>query len=97
MRAHDNGHPQVCVQNLLQTVRGEVPFARIKGLDGNNIDTPASLASPAVIADATWVIGTYEPRVDAQSVTVAALDAREGDYTVTAHAGEAAGTVEINT
>lgn len=97
MRASGNGDPQVCVQNLLQTVRGEVPFARIKGLDGNNIDAPETIASPAIIADATWVIDTYEPRVDAREVVTSAVDAAHGDFQLTATVGETVGTVEINT
>lgn len=96
MRAHGNGDPQVCVQNLLQTVRGEVPFARLKGLDANNIDAPATLATPAVIADATWVVGTYEPRVDAQAVTVSALEAMHGDYQVSTAITDAAETIDID-
>lgn len=97
MRSSGNGDPQVCVQNLLQTVRGEVPFARIKGLDGANIDAPETIASPAVIADATWVIDTYEPRVDAREVVTSAVEAAHGDFQLTATVGEAVGTVEINT
>ena len=97
MRASGNGDPLVCTQNLLQTVRGEVPFARIKGLDANNIDAPATIAAPALVADATWVIDTYEPRVDAREVVTSALEAAHGDYQLSAKVGEAVGTVEINT
>ncbi|MEE0433919.1 MAG: early E1A protein [Peptococcaceae bacterium] len=96
MRAQGNGDPQVCVQNLLRTVRGDVPFARLKGIDGRNIDVPETIASPAVIADAIWVIDTYEPRVDAQDVTTAALDSVYGDFTVSATVGDAVGTVEMD-
>ena len=97
MRSSGNGDPLVCVQNLLQTVRGEVPYARIKGLDGANIDAPATIASPAIIADATWVIDTYEPRVDAREVVTGALDAAHGDYELSATVGEAVGVAEVDT
>ena len=95
MRANGNGDPLVCVQNLLQIVRGEVPYARIKGLDGANIDAPSSTARAAVIADATWVIDTYEPRVDANDVVIQALDAAHGDYQVEATISDAEGTIEV--
>ena len=32
MKASGNGAPEICVQNLLKTIRGEVPYERIKGL-----------------------------------------------------------------
>ena len=31
MKASGNGAPEICVQNLLKTIRGEVPYERIKG------------------------------------------------------------------
>ena len=96
MRASGNGDPQVCVQNLLQTVRGEVPFSRIKGLDGANIDAPSSTAEAAIIADATWLINTYEPRVDANEVAVDALEAVQGDFRLNTTISEADGTVEVD-
>lgn len=96
MRASGNGDPQLCALNLLRTVRGEVPFARIKGLDARNIDAPETLAKSAIIADATWVIDTYEPRVNAREVVTAAVDAMEGDFMVTASVGEATGSVTVD-
>ena len=38
MKASGNGTPQTCVQNLLKTTRGEVPYERIKGIDRSLID-----------------------------------------------------------
>ena len=34
MKASGNGAPEICVQNLLKTIRGEVPYERIKGKIG---------------------------------------------------------------
>lgn len=96
MRASGNSDPQICVQNLLQTVRGEVPFARIKGLDGANIDAPSATAEAAIIADATWLINTYEPRVNANEVVVDALEAMQGDFQLSTTVSEADGTVEVD-
>ena len=33
MKASGNAAPETCVQNLLKTIRGEVPYERIKGID----------------------------------------------------------------
>ena len=96
MRANGNSDPQVCVQNLLQTVRGEVPFARIKGLDGANIDAPSTAAQAAIIADATWLINTYEPRVNANEVATDALEAVQGDFQLNTTISEADGTIEVD-
>ena len=38
MKATGNGRPQTCVQNLLKTIRGEVPYERLKGIDRTLID-----------------------------------------------------------
>ena len=38
MRAQGNGTPQICAANLLRTVRGEVPYDRLRGRDGTLID-----------------------------------------------------------
>ena len=40
MKASGNGAPEICVQNLLKTIRGEVPYERIKGIDRTLIDKP---------------------------------------------------------
>lgn len=66
MRAQGNSDPQVCAANLLRTVRGEVPYARTKGIDGSLIDRPAS--SPEVAEDIEWVIEEYEPRLAFEDV-----------------------------
>ena len=43
MKASGNAAPETCVQNLLKTIRGEVPYERIKGIDRTLIDKPLSL------------------------------------------------------
>ena len=40
MKASGNGAPEICVQNLLKTIRGDVPYERIKGIDRTLIDKP---------------------------------------------------------
>lgn len=84
MRANGNGKVAVCVANLLQTMRGEVPYERVKGLDPRLIDLPAGEAEPRVQQDADWLIETYEPRAKVNGINFTASDAVNGGFTVTA-------------
>ena len=84
MKASGNGTPQVCVQNLLKTIRGEVPYERIKGIDRTLIDRPSETASLDLVGDVEFVVGTYEPRVQLGSVELKALAAEVGGYELAA-------------
>lgn len=75
-----NGEPLQCVENLMKTFRGEVPYERIKGLDAGNIDKPSSYIDAEIEADARWIIETYEPRVEASEVIAVAVDMINGDF-----------------
>ena len=50
MKASGNGAPEICVQNLLKTIRGEVPYERIKGIDRTLIDKPSETAATDLAA-----------------------------------------------
>ena len=78
MKAHGNGTPETCASNLLRIVRGEVPFDRVRGRDGALIDQPN--ATDEAIADAEWLLETYEPRVAVESVEAIATAAITGDF-----------------
>lgn len=78
MKAHGNGAPEVCAYNLLRTVRGEVPYDRVRGLSGALIDGPNSATDSA--ADAEWVLETYEPRVEIEEISPDAEAAFSGDF-----------------
>lgn len=78
MKAHGNGTPETCASNLLRIVRGEVPFDRVRGRDGALIDQPN--ATDEAIADAEWLLETYEPRVAVESVEAIAEAAITGDF-----------------
>ena len=82
MLAQGNGHPAQCALNLLRTFRGEVPYARTKGIDRSLIDIP-STDSWRVRADAEWVIDSYEPRIDFDSIDLSAVDGPVGDFNAT--------------
>lgn len=80
MRANGNGAPQLCVQNLLKTVRGECPYERTKGIDRTLIDRPSITARADLVADVQFVIETYEPRVNLSSTELNALAAQTGGF-----------------
>lgn len=83
MLSTKNSDPQRCAENLMRIVRGEVPFDRIRGVDAGLIDRPGSDAVGEVEEDAEWVLKTYEPRVEVESVTVA-MDGESGDFSLSA-------------
>lgn len=84
MLAKGNGSPEVCVQNLLKTVRGEVPFERIKGVDRTIFDSPSEYGANDLKADAEFVIKTYEPRVNIDNIEIAVSDGQNGGFDLTA-------------
>lgn len=80
MKASGNGAPEICVQNLLKTIRGEVPYERIKGIDRTLIDKPSETAATDLAAEVEFVVETYEPRVKLTDVELVALAAEVGDF-----------------
>lgn len=85
MLAKNNGDPRQCAANLLKIHRGEVPFERIKGLGTAIIDTPSILVKQDIIADAEWIINTYEPRVSVESIDFNEVEARKGNFSIMAN------------
>ena len=71
MLASNNGDPRQCAANLLKLTRGENPYDRIKGIDAAITDA---------IAEAEWVLDTYEPRVEVEGIDFEAPDAQGGDF-----------------
>ena len=80
MKASGNGAPEICVQNLLKTIRGEVPYERIKGIDRTLIDKPSETAATDLAADVEFLVETYEPRVQLSDSDLKALTAQTGDF-----------------
>ena len=85
MLSKNNSNPAVCVNNLLQIARGEVPYERIKGVSFEQIDAPASHAVDDIVEDAEWMLGTYEPRAEIESIEVTPTDAPSGHFAVNAN------------
>jgi phage baseplate assembly protein W len=82
MKAKGNGTPQQCVQNLIKTTRGEVPYERIKGIGASVIDRPAEMAGQMLRSDIEFLIKTYEPRADLRSFDLTALAAEVGGFQI---------------
>lgn len=82
MKAHGNGRPETCASNLLRIVRGEIPYDRVRGTDGTLVDQP--YATNEVMADAEWLLRTYEPRVDIESIIMNPEAASFGDFSMLA-------------
>lgn len=78
MKAHGNGKPETCASNLLRIVRGEVAYDRVRGRDGALVDQPN--ATDEAVADAEWVLETYEPRVDAENIMGSGEAVKNGEF-----------------
>ena len=85
MKANGNGKPQTCVQNLIKTIRGEVPYDRIKGIPRHLIDSPSESAASELEGAVAFVVETYEPRVTLGAVELKALTAQAGSFALTAN------------
>lgn len=85
MLSKGNGSPVVCVNNLLKIARGENPYDRVKGISAANIDGPVSQAGEDIVEDAEWMLETYEPRAEVESVKLTADDAQLGQFRITAN------------
>lgn len=79
MLASGNGDRQQCAANLVKTVRGEVPYDRMKGINRELIDSPTTDKN-RVKADVSWLISTYEKRIQSATVTLMARSAAEGHF-----------------
>ncbi len=84
MKKTGNGKPEQCAINLLRIVRGEVPFDRLRGVDGSLTDQPSSAAEPLLREDMRWALGIYEPRMDSASADVLSEDAANGHFNISA-------------
>lgn len=84
MRSSNNSAPEICVHNLLRTARGEIPYDRVRGISLSSLDVPSALALDETVEDVEWMLHTYEPRVDIESVDITPTDAPNGHFAVTA-------------
>lgn len=78
-----NSNVLLCADNLIRTVRGEVPNERMKGIDSSIIDQPIQQARIAFEKDLTWLLENYEPRLDVETVEPAQIEALYGEFLMT--------------
>ena len=84
MLSKNNSNPAVCVNNLMQIARGEVPYDRVKGISFAKLDVPIAQATDEIVEDAEWMLDTYEPRAEIDSIEVTPTDAPNGHFAITA-------------
>lgn len=84
MLSKNNSNPAVCVNNLLQIARGEVPYDRVKGIGIAQLDAPVALSADDIVEDAEWMLATYEPRAEVDEVEVTPTDAPNGHFSINA-------------
>ena len=85
MLSKNNSNPTVCVNNLLRTARGEVPYDRVKGISSAPLDVPIVRATDEITEDAEWLLDTYEPRAEIDSIEVTPTDAPNGHFAIKAN------------
>lgn len=82
MLSTGNGTPQQCAANLLMMIRGECPYDRLRGLDGDITDAPVTGAFGLVAEDVGWTLKYYEPRADAQDTALLMEDVIKGKFRI---------------
>ena len=85
MLATNNSNPAVCVNNLIQIARGEVPYDRVKGVSFAQLDAPIGQSTDEITEDTEWMLNTYEPRAEIDSIEVTATDAQNGQFAIIAN------------
>ena len=86
IKGSGNGNVETCVENLLKIVQGEVPYSRLKGIDGDLIDQPN--ASEELISGAEELIEEYEERASIDDIYINAIIDSGGDFVLTASISE---------
>ena len=86
MLGRGNSDPMQCVSNLLRITRGECVYDRVKGMNPELVDMNSDIAIPLMTAEAKWLIKTYEPRVELNSVDIQALVLNNGGFALNVNA-----------
>lgn len=87
MLSTGNGNITNCITNLLMTYKGEVPYARGKGVNSSTLNLPHTYIEQQLIADADEVIDAYEPRASTVSLKID-TSGQDGDYKYTVNVKE---------
>jgi phage baseplate assembly protein W len=70
MLSSGNGNTEVCTRNLMKMFKGEIPYARDKGINQDNIDRPVTTVIARLATETRKMIEKYEPRAEVDNVTV---------------------------
>lgn len=81
-RAEGNARRLECVKVILNTIRGEIPYARDMGIDGTIIDGPVTKVQSTLAADLAAQLLAHAPGVKLKQVRIAPDGV--GDYIVEA-------------
>lgn len=73
MRRSGNSDTSVCVANILQIYKGEVPYTRYLGMS-HKIDSPAKSAMLYERVEIDDQIETYEPRANVDDINLTVTD-----------------------
>lgn len=76
MLSQGNSNAEITARNLMKTYRGEVPYDRIRGVDGSFTDKPISQVIDDIDNDVRETIEEYEPRADVVDVNISASNGK---------------------
>lgn len=76
MLSQGNSNAEITARNLMKTYRGEVPYDRIRGIDGSFTDKPISQVIDDIDNDVRETIEEYEPRADVVDVNISASNGK---------------------
>lgn len=62
------------INNILNTIKYEVPYDRLMGRDPKNIDSFLNKSKYAIMEETYNLINTYEPRANVKSVTIEGVE-----------------------
>lgn len=62
------------VNNILNTIKNEVPYDRLMGRDPDNIDSVLNKSKYSIMEETYTLINTYEPRATVKSVDIEGVE-----------------------
>ena len=78
MQAHGTGTPERWPAIRMRPSPGPVPYDRVRGRDGALSDQPN--ATDEAVADAEWVLETFEPRVNIKDIQISPEAGNPGNF-----------------
>ena len=82
MLASKNGDVTVCVTNLMRIRRGECPYARVKGINNEIIDSNLDDAELELLEDAEFNLEQFEERALLEDIEFEPEIFEDGSYSI---------------